>query len=223
MNSPLEVSSITCRRMPPARRGATGLRTATAPHRSFDPVVVGRLEAAAWVAYYRREWASFLALALTLGRRVLGLSWPATVHSAWLALRAVRLWAPLRDNDPARARRAMQRLYGLTVRAGREAFDPAVAAELELEWWRVHRVGQYGGGGDAGARALTDALARLYAHLYAVPEASVRPAAARRASAMALSDRWVSAGCHRADPLVDEVRVELIGSYAALAAAVDAR
>ena len=223
MYSPLEVRSTTDPRTPLARRSGAGLRGAVAPHRSFDPGVVGRLEAAAWVAYYRREWGAFLRLSLTLGRHVLRLSWPATVRTAWLVLRAVRLWAPLRDNDPVRARRVMQRFYGLAARAGGEAFDPAVAAELELEWWHVHRVGQYGGGGDAAARALTVALARLYAHVYAVPESAVAPAAQRRASAMALSDRWVSAGCHRDDPLIDEVRAELIDSYAALAVAVDAR
>jgi hypothetical protein len=237
MHSRLEVRSITSRFTRPALAypqvpdgaprsaalpGPGHRAPATARHRSFDPAVVGRLEAAAWVAYYRREWAAFLRLALTLSRGVLRLPWPVTLRSAWLVLRAVRLWAPLPDNDPARARRAMASVYRLVGAYGGESFDPAVAAALELEWWHVHRVGQYGGGGDRAERALIDALARLYSHVYAVPEASVAPAAHRRASAMALSDRWVSDGCRVDSPLVDRVRDELIASYAALAAAVDA-
>ena len=35
----------------------------------------------------------------------LGMSWPRTVRAAWLALRAIQLWAPLAGNDPERARR----------------------------------------------------------------------------------------------------------------------
>jgi len=36
--------------------------------RSFDPRAVGRWEAAAWVAYYRRDWAAFLVAAVRLTR-----------------------------------------------------------------------------------------------------------------------------------------------------------
>ena len=99
-----------------------------------------------------------------------------------------------------------------------ETFDVAQAARLEVEWWRVHRDLQRREAGDEAA--LADALAALYAHVYAVPAAEVRLAAQERALAMRHSDRWVQEGCDRASPLVRAEREALVRSYAALLAAV---
>ena len=109
------------------------------PHRAFDPRRVGALECDAWVEYYRREWLKFLRSAVLLTRHTFGLPWPATLVGAWHVLRANQLWAPFPDNDPAGARRAMERFYRLLARHHRETFEPARAASLEVEWWRVHR------------------------------------------------------------------------------------
>jgi hypothetical protein len=48
----------------------------------------------------------------------------------------------------------------------------------------------------------------------------VRQAAALRAEAMDVSDRWVQAGCDPRDPLLAHERSLLVRSYAALLAAV---
>ncbi|MFL5860808.1 MAG: hypothetical protein ACJ780_08530, partial [Solirubrobacteraceae bacterium] len=150
---------------------------------SFDPIVVGRLESAAWVAYYRRNWLGFLRSALALSRQVAGLTWPVTILCSSLVLRAVRLWAPIPDNDPDGARRVMERFYRILKRGTASQFDPARAAALELDWWRVHRDNQYGDG-ETDDRDLAGALASLYAHLYDVPETLVRVAAEERTRAM---------------------------------------
>jgi len=192
------------------RRHSTGAR-------SFDPLRVGDLETTTWVTYYRREWLEFLRAAVLVVRHTFGLSWPDTLHGAWLVLRANQLWAPA-DNDPDGARRAMARFYALVKRRHGEAFDPARAAELEVEWWRVHREHQHDS--ELDERALVDALAGLYAYVYSVPEEAVRLAAEQRALAMRYSDRWVSEGCHMTSALVDEERAALVRSYAALLAAV---
>lgn len=199
---------------------ATARRAATSAPRSFDPVLVGRLECDAWVAYYRRDWLGLLRPALTLSRRVFGLSWPTTVRCSWLALRATRLWAPLPDNDPNGARRAMEHFYRIVQRRYAVPFDPATAATLEVQWWRVHREAQHTGA-SRDDRALVDALAKLYAHIYGVSEASVRPAADQRALAMRHSDRWIREGCRLDSPLIDRERTALIRSYAALLAATE--
>jgi hypothetical protein len=198
-----------------------------APHRSFDPRRVGALECNAWVAYYRREWFSFLRAAVALTRHTFGLPWPSTLWGAWLVLRANQLWAPVRDNDPDGARRTMARFYGLVRRHHGGEFVPERAAELEVEWWRVHREHQRGedgagpeGGFDPGERRLIAALAALYAYVYGVPEASVTVAAQERALAMRHSDRWVKDGCDLASPLVRAERAALVRSYAGLLAAV---
>src|SRR5438874_9370117 len=107
--------------------------------RAFDPRLVGDLECVAWVTYYRREWPKFLRAAVSLTRHTFGLPWPQTLYGAWLVLRANMLWAPVPDNDPAGARRAMERFYLLVAQRYREPFDSDRAAVLEVGWWRVHR------------------------------------------------------------------------------------
>jgi hypothetical protein len=188
--------------------------------RSFDPRRVGALECETWVTYYRRQWWPFLRAAVAVVRHAFGLPWHKTVYGAWLVLRANQLWAPA-DNDPDGARRCMRRFYALVAGHHGESIDVAEAARLEVEWWRAHRECQHGlGQDDIDERALVDALAALYAHVYAVAPADVQLAAAQRALAMRHSDAWVAAGCPEASTLVEQERAALVRSYAALLAAV---
>jgi hypothetical protein len=178
---------------------------------------VGELECDAWVAYYRREWPRFLRSAVGLTRHTFGLPWPATLYGAWLVLRANQLWAPYPDNDPAGCRRLMERFYRLVADHHHESLDPARAAELEVEWWRVHRRHQREEGEE---RPLVDALAALYGYVYGAPESEVRVAAEQRALAMRYSDDWVRRGRELTSPLIAEERAALVRSYAALLSAV---
>jgi len=193
--------------------------SAVKPHRAFDPRRVGGLEADAWVAYYRREWAAFLRSAIALTRHTFGLPWPSTLWGAWLVLRANQLWAPYPENDREGARRTMERFYRLVARHYAEPLDPFRASELEVEWWRVHREHQRGDAAD-GEGPLVAALAALYSYVYDVPAAEVTVAAEQRALAMRYSDRWVREGCDRASPLLAQERAALVRSYAGLLAAV---
>src|ERR687886_1456116 len=111
----------------------------SSPMRSFDPRRVGSLECRAWETYYRRRWLAFLIASVGLVRAAFRMSWPRTLVGAWLVLRANQVWAPFPDNDPDAARRLMARFYRLLLASGGERFDPAEAARLEVEWWRVHR------------------------------------------------------------------------------------
>jgi hypothetical protein len=200
----------------------TGHRPASAgPNRlrAFNPIGVGRLEAAVWVAYYRREWAKFLALSVLLVRNAFGMDWVRTVYGAWLVLRANMLWAPPEpDGDPAGARRCMRRFYALLRLVHGEPVDPARAAQLEVEWWAVHRAHQRGDSGDP--QPLVDALSRLYAFVFGIDEMALWPAAEHRARAMDISDQWVDEGCRMDSPLLPAERAALVRSYAALLAAV---
>ncbi len=206
------------------------------PLRSFDPVEVGRLEAAAWVAYYRRQWLRLLVASVALVHRAFRMDWPRTLHGAWLVLRANQLWAPS-PNDPDGARRCMRRFYALLRMAHGGPADPAHAARLEVAWWAAHRERQYrarpGGPGEpatlsgaghpdaaGSAEPLVTALTQLYAYLYGAAEADVALAARERAAAMDLSDEWVALGCPADSPLLPAERAALVRSYAALLAAV---
>jgi hypothetical protein len=182
--------------------------------RDFDPVALGNAECDGWAAYYRREWGPFLKAAVGMVRIGFGMSWPRTVHGAWLVLRANQAWAPYPDNDPPRARGFMRRFYALVARDGQLVLDPAEAAWREVEWWRVHRLHQRQD--DLSEDDLTAALVELYSYVYSVPPESVQEAAHHRVVAMRHSDEWVDAGCDLDDPLLAAERAELVASYTAL-------
>ena len=193
--------------------------------RCFDPVRLGDLEYRAWVGYYLRRWPRVLIASVGLVRVGFGMDWFRTLHGAWLVLRANQLWAPYPDNDPERAQDCMWRFYTLVRQAYGEPADPARAAELEVDWWRVHRERQHrDGSGTSDAAAppeeLIASLTSLYCHLYREPEAALRPAAVHRAQAMDLSDQWIREGCQPDSGLLPLEHAALIRSYAALLAAV---
>ncbi len=194
-----------------------GKRDARAAARAFDPVDLARMESAAWIGYYRREWGRVLAASVGLVRCGFRMPWPQTLWGAWLVLRANQLWAPYPDNDPDGARRLMKGFYDLAGGVG-GGFDSTKAARLEVEWWRVHRELQHQDGGDTAE--LGEAVAALYAYTYDTPIAGVRESGELRADAMRICDRWVANGCDMQDPLVPDMRRTLLRSYRSLKAAV---
>jgi hypothetical protein len=199
-----------------------GTGTVTGPNRlrSFDPARIADLEYRAWVGYYLRRWPQVLAASVGLVRVGFGMDWIRTLHGAWLVLRANQLWAPFPDNDPERARSCMRRFYALVRLSHGEPANPAKAAELEVDWWRVHREAQHSPDSAVRGEELVESVTRLYSYLYGEPEAAVRPAAVERARAMGLSDRWVREGCQPDSPLLPLEHAALVRSYAALLAAV---
>jgi len=187
--------------------------------RGFDPVAIGRLECDAWAAYYRREWLPFLRAAVGMVDAGFRMGPRRTLLGAWYVLRANQVWAPYPDNDPDAARAQMRRFYALVASRGHPRLDATHAAELEVQWWRVHRLHQHST--DLDEDDLTAALAALYAYVYEAPPAAVLTAAKLRVAAMDASDRWVAAGCAVDDPLLASERRLLVASYTALRDAVD--
>ena len=188
---------------------------------TFDPVVIGGLECDAWVAYYRRDWRHFLTAAVRMVDAGFGMGPRRTLLGAWYVLRANQVWAPYPDNDPVAARKHMRRFYALVAASGHPSLEPVRAAELEVQWWRVHRLHQREG--SVTNAELIDALAALYSFVYELPAAAVIPAATFRAEAMDRSDDWVAAGRDLADPRVQEEHRLLVASYTALRDAIDGK
>jgi hypothetical protein len=188
--------------------------------RSFDPVRIADLEFRAWVGYYLRRWPQVLLASVGLVRAGFGMNWYRTLYGAWLVLRGNQLWAPNPGNDPDGARACMRRFYALVRRSYGAPASPARAAELEVDWWRVHRQVQYSTAPRQAGDELVESVTRLYSYLYGEPEAEVRPAALHRARAMDLSDQWVAEGCPPGSPLLAQERAALVRGYAALLAAV---
>jgi hypothetical protein len=193
------------------------MRTRSGP-RSFDAVVLGNRETDAWAAYYRHEWGRFLVAAVGMVSTGFGMGPWKTLVGAAHVLRANQLWAPYPDNDPDGARRSMRRFYALVAADLRSGIDPARAATLEVEWWRLHREHQHDPAVDE--RPLVAALMDLYGYVYSTSRESMRDAARFRVEAMDLSDRWVAGGCRVDDPLLAEERRALVASHSALLDAV---
>jgi hypothetical protein len=193
------------------------MKTSTS-RRPFDPVAVGQAECAAWAAYYRHEWGTFLRSALAMVSAGFGMGRLRTLRGAWFVLQANRAWAPYPDNDPDQARAQMRRFYQEVLDSEWGALEPAHAAELEVEWWRLHRAHQHG---EADRQQLVGALDALYSHVYGVPPGTMLTAASLRADAMDHSDAWVQAGCDPSDPRLAEERRALVASFSALREAVD--
>jgi hypothetical protein len=195
------------------------VRTAEPGPRSFDPVVVGNREAEAWASYYRHEWRRFLTASVGMVGAAFGMSPRRTLEGAWYVLRANQLWAPYPDNQADGAQAYMRRFYELVVVNDGLTLDPAKAARLEVEWWRIHREHQHDD--EVTIDQLEAALVDLYSYVYSTEPDTVRPAALKRVEAMHLSDRWVGAGCHRDDPLLAAQRRALVASYTALRDAME--
>jgi hypothetical protein len=161
-----------------------------------------------------------LAASVGLVRAGFGMDPYRTLQGAWLVMRANQLWAPFPDNDADGARACMEEFYELVRLSYGEPSDPAQAAALEVDWWRVHREVQHAPDAAEPAEELVASLTRLYSYLYAEPEEEVRPAAVHRATAMDLSDQWVREGCQPGSPILPQERASLVRAYAALLAAV---
>jgi hypothetical protein len=187
---------------------------------SFDPFRVANLEHRMWVGYYQRRWIQVLAAAVRLLWLGFGMDVVGIVQAAWLMLRAIQLWAPVPDNDPAGAQAFLHEFYAsIRLRFGAPA-DPAQAAALEIDWWRAHRERQYSPDPAETGEDLLNSVTRLYCYLFGQAEAMVRPAAVHRVQAMDLSDRWVREGCRSDSPLLPLGHAALVRAYAALLAAV---
>ena len=191
--------------------------------RSFDPVRIADLEYRLWVGYYLRRWPQLLVASVRLIRMGFGMDWMRTLQGTWLMLRAIQLWQPYPGNDPDGTRACMRQLYELVRFRYGEPADPARAAVLEVDWWRVHRERQHPPDSAELAGELVESVTRLYCYLFGEAEDAVRPAAVHRARAMDLSDQWVREGCAPDSPLLLLEHAALVRAYAALLAAVHHR
>ena len=186
--------------------------------RTFDPARLAYFEKENWVAYYQKRWLRLLQVSVGMAKEAFGLTTWQALQAAYLVGRAEIAAAPFPDNDIARAEAYMRRFYGLVQHVHHETFNVDQAARLEVNWWVVHRrlFGQ------ADNQPLVDALVDLYAATFRVPPERVHEAAYRRAEAMRYSDRWVNESRASDSPLLAQVEAELLGSYTALRAVVEA-
>ncbi len=180
--------------------------------RAFDATSLARQETVLWRHYYEGHHLRLAAALYTLHRRDYGFSpWDSMRLAANAAL-AAKAFQPTRSR--AEAQRAIPPLNRYFALMGRRAVLGAATEDLarwELEWWQLRREG-------IPPAVYGDAIARVEAALYGVPEGAVRSAGQERAEAMALRDRLGPGGLQVAD--WTQIEERLTRSYRLLREAV---
>ena len=171
-------------------------RAHTTDLRRFDADEVARLETAMWRSYYSRERVKLYTELGELLRKQYGFSYWKSQEVAYHAARAAFVFKDGRGRaDYERALPDLVAFYGAIREASGSDFDARRAAELELEWWIVHRERERRPAGD-----LERALAALAAEIYHVPAERLSEHARLRADAMRIrDDKAASGGVTEAD------------------------
>ncbi len=182
----------------------------------LDPAALARYEKDNYVAYYQKDWLKLLRVSIGLVKESFGLSWPQAAYGAYLVARAEIAFAPFPENDLPRALVYITRFYQFIKGIRHANFDPAHVAQLELNWWSVHRKCF----GNADNSELADALAALYSEAYGIDRTKVQEAARLRAAGMLYSDLWVNAGKPAGSSLLLQEEDALFQSYTALKVAL---
>jgi hypothetical protein len=109
----------------------------------FDPNQIAHCEVEGWKAYYDRNWLRLLRLVVALVQAQFHIPFPVSLLAAYYVTRASAAWVP-KDHDEAVIRNNLENFYRIARRYSGLRFDPQVVAQLEAEYWDVHRrlVGQ---------------------------------------------------------------------------------
>ena len=108
--------------------------------RGFDADAVARLETAMWGDYYNHDHRALAAKLYTLNRDLYHFSPADSVRLAYSAGKAAQLFQPTTSRAEAQvALPLLVNFFTLMQQSSSEAFDPANAARLELDWWQLRR------------------------------------------------------------------------------------
>jgi hypothetical protein len=151
----------------------------------FDPDELARLETRMWKAYYRRQPARLFGLLVRAIRAQARVSWPRALAASLLLTRAAAGFARA-TGDYERYAADIGRGYRMLKLP--DHVDVEAVARHELRWWVVRREIGLAAGAAAG-----DAITRLYAAIYALPESRVAEAGRLRGEAAEVRDRGANA------------------------------
>jgi hypothetical protein len=158
--------------------------------RSFDPDKVARLEAAMWRSYYAKERLKLYAEMTELLQTQYNLPFVRSNAVAYQASRAAFVFKDGHNRtEYEKALPYLVNFYSAIRKVSDIAFDVNRAAELELEWWIVHRERKSHDPGD-----LDRALAQLPAEIYGIPSDRLMGHARLRAQAMTIRDAKAGEG-----------------------------
>ena len=109
----------------------------------LNPERVAYAEANGWRAYYEHNWLNVFRLIVTLCQEQFHIPFPMSLQAAYYTTRASAAWVPV-DHDVEKVRRYLGKFYGVARRYAGLQFDVERVADLELQYFDVHRrlVGQ---------------------------------------------------------------------------------
>jgi hypothetical protein len=178
----------------------------------FDPRKLAYYEKENYVAYYQKKWLRLLRVSIGMVGQAYSLSFFQAVYGAYLIARAEMAAAPFPDNDLPLAREYMRKFFEFINRVHGLSIPAAEAAEVDVNWWAVHRRLF----GCADNEELVDAVAKSFAIQYGRETPLLRQAAYHRAQGMLYSDRWVNEGKQMDSPLLTLEEEELYKGYVLL-------
>ncbi len=151
----------------------------------FEPDRLADLETAMWKAYYRRQPARLFGHLIQGLREQAHASWPRALAAGFFLTKGAAGFARA-SSDYERFAPDIGRGYRLLGLP--PGIDAVEVGRRELRWWVVRREIGLAAGVAAG-----EAITRLYAALYDVPEAVVAEAGRLRGEAAEVRDRGATA------------------------------
>ena len=162
----------------------------TAKLREFDPDEVARLETAMWRSYYDKQHLKLFNQLSELLRTQYQMPPLRSNEVAYYGANAAFVFKQGKDRkDYEKALPDLRKFYGEIRKISDIPFDVDRVAQLELEWWIVHRQRSQHKPGD-----LDRALAELQAEIYRVPVEKLLEHGRLRAEAMTIRDTKAEAG-----------------------------
>lgn len=104
----------------------------------FNPQRIAYLEMAGWRAYYDRKWLEVLRLIVALCQEQFHIPFPASLLAGYYTTRASILWVPI-NHDLKKVLYNLTQFYRMAQRYSGLTFDPVRVAQLELQYFDVHR------------------------------------------------------------------------------------
>jgi hypothetical protein len=158
--------------------------------KQFNPDEVARLETAMWRSYYQKERVKLFNQLTELLRTQYNLPFIRSNMVAYQASKAAFVFKEGHGRaDYEKALPNLINFYSEIRKVSDLQFDVNRAAQLELEWWIIHRERNQHAAGD-----LDKALAELPAEIYQVPVERLMEHARFRAEAMTIRDNKAEAG-----------------------------
>ncbi len=105
---------------------------------TLQPERVAHFEAAGWKAYYDHKWLKMLYLLVQLCQEQFHIPFPISLFAAYYTTRASLAWVPI-EHDEGKVLAYLEKFYGVARRYSGLRYDVKQVANLELQYFDVHR------------------------------------------------------------------------------------